>query len=136
MIHQSARLFVSVDFIDKLIKNENENVVPVFPSKYTIFNDLEKLFYKGFETLEIQLPQKFNFRLLSKYHNLYNKIQKKYNDLCDVSDDSSLIYYFSDNENKLTFIEGLEENMKITTPLDVKIAEVIYEECSSRNWWK
>jgi 2-C-methyl-D-erythritol 4-phosphate cytidylyltransferase len=70
--------------------------------------------------VNIQLPQVFNTEILKQAHE---KGKGK-----NYSDDSSLLW----NEFQMfpILINGLEENIKITSKWDVRLAEVIYDEIS------
>jgi 2-C-methyl-D-erythritol 4-phosphate cytidylyltransferase len=116
IIHESARPFVTCELIEKLINEFSDNVVPVFPCKSTMVNiEKETTYLNRDSTFEVQLPQKFNYNELFMCHNLANIDNKKF------TDDSSLFFYYSKEE--IEFIDGIEENMKITTAFDVEIAK-------------
>jgi len=119
IIHEVARPFITKEYIKKMIEIKNDNVVPIIDVNYTLYDIKKGQYPRRNDIKNVQLPQKFNTELLKEAHEKL----KNYN----FTDDSSLfVSYFSDKF--INYIDGLEENIKITTPLDVKISEVIYDE--------
>jgi 2-C-methyl-D-erythritol 4-phosphate cytidylyltransferase len=74
--------------------------------------------------VNIQLPQVFNTEILKQAHE---KGKGK-----NYSDDSSLV--FAEMNVFPTLINGLEQNIKITTKLDILLSEVLYEEIGNGDW--
>ena len=64
----------------------------------------------------IQTPQVFDFRLA---HQAYAELEKS--GRTDATDDAMIVEAFTDTKVKL--VEGSYENIKITTPEDLEIAE-------------
>ena len=62
----------------------------------------------------VQTPQTFDIQLLKAAN------RQPYND--GFTDDASVVEAFG---HKITLVEGNRENIKITTPYDLKIAEVL-----------
>jgi 2-C-methyl-D-erythritol 4-phosphate cytidylyltransferase len=62
----------------------------------------------------VQTPQTFDIQLLKSAN------RQPYND--GFTDDASVVEAFG---HKITLVEGNRENIKITTPYDLKIAEVL-----------
>ena len=125
IIHEAARPFINKEFLERLIHNENDNVVPILNIPFTVCNLKEKYYPNRQDVVNIQLPQKFNTKLLKEAHFKYEGY--------DFTDDSSLFALVNGIDN-ITYIEGLEENIKITLNIDTKIAEVIYSEYCTGNW--
>lgn len=120
IIHESVRPFVTKSHILDLMNHEDVSIVPCIPIVPTVYS--KKGVYIDRDTIvNIQLPQIFNTEILQQAH--YKAIGKTY------TDDSSLL--LGEFSIRPALVRGLEENIKITTPLDVKIAEVIYEEFSN-----
>ena len=67
----------------------------------------------------VQTPQVFDFDLLR------GALQKARNDGAEVTDDCSAVERLG---MKIRLVEGEERNLKVTTPLDLKIAELLLEE--------
>jgi len=122
IIHEAVRPFVTRDFIQDMMSIEGNAIVPCLPVTSTVFYKSDYL--DRDKVLCVQLPQIFNTVLLKRAHE--SGRGKCY------TDDSSTLFY----ELSITpiILEGLDENIKITTPLDIKIAEVIYNEACSCNW--
>jgi 2-C-methyl-D-erythritol 4-phosphate cytidylyltransferase len=124
MVHEGARPFLTVGFLNDLINTKGDVVVPYTKNIQTVYNEETGKYLNRDKVFQIQLPQVFDTNILKSAHNKAK--QQLYND------DSSLVY--GELKIKSKFINGLEENIKITTSLDLKIAEVIYEEIGSGNW--
>jgi len=74
----------------------------------------------GRSTLKaIQTPQVFDFDLLK------GALQKAFEDGAAITDDCSAVELLG---YKVKIVEGDERNIKVTTPLDLKIAEMLLEE--------
>lgn len=137
LIHEAARPFITVDFIRDLLSSLEESAVPVLDISSTVVNiDSTKKYPIRNSMKLVQLPQIYNTSELKAAHDLALKADK-----LNYTDDSSLMYdYFQSqdilSQNKINYIAGIEENIKITTPLDMKIAEVIYNEISNNYWSK
>jgi 2-C-methyl-D-erythritol 4-phosphate cytidylyltransferase len=115
-IHESARPFINSDFINSLLNTDGDVVVPVTKSVSTVFYNNKYL--NRDRVYSIQLPQVFNTDILMEAHvRGYGK---------NYTDDSSLV--FEELGIIPTFVDGLDENIKITSPIDVKIAEVLWNE--------
>lgn len=124
IIHEAARPFVrKIDF-DKLIDCQYQNVsfmlpisftvAPVDPSKNLVTGYLER------DTLRnVQLPQRFAKKDLLDAHMNASKDQK------DFTEDATLVATYG---KEVHYIEGSDQNFKITTPLDVHLATMIVED--------
>ena len=125
LIHDGARPFVT----DEIIKNsiecakKNKCVIVGVPVKYTI-----KIINKDNEVCDtpnrstlwsIQTPQVFEYLSIIKAHKIAK--EKSYYG----TDDSMLMEYLGYN---VKVIEGSYNNIKITTPEDLKIGEEILNE--------
>lgn len=127
-IHDGARPFLT----EQIIQNTYEAVqkyhacVAAMPSKDTVkladeegfavqTPDRKRVWY-------IQTPQVFDTGLIVE---AYESLQKKLPDLKEkgiaVTDDASVVELFTNTRVKL--VEGSYENIKITTPEDLRIAE-------------
>ena len=67
----------------------------------------------------VQTPQVFDMDLLK------GALQKAEADGAEVTDDCSAVERLG---MKIKIVEGDEENLKVTTPLDLKIAQMLLEE--------
>ena len=125
LIHDGARPLVTNEIIEKSIecvKECNSAIVGV-PVKETIKivnEDNEVCDTPNRSTLwSIQTPQVFDYALIIKAHEKA-KYDKYYG-----TDDSMLMEYLGYN---VKVVEGSYNNIKITTPEDLKIAEEILRE--------
>ena len=123
-VHDGARPLVSGELIDKVIRAAHSYgaAAPAIPVKDTI-----KVFEGGFiaatpdrSTLRaVQTPQVMDRDLL------LGALEKAEQEGTALTDDCSAV------ENigmRVRLVEGEERNLKVTTPLDLKIAELLLEE--------
>lgn len=129
LVHDGARAFIEPQIINRniaLVQKYNA-VVTAMPVKDTIKIADENAFVKSTpnrETLwQIQTPQTFKTSLLKEcYAKLYNEISSgTFPDHVKITDDSMVVERYSDVPVKL--IEGSYENIKVTTPEDMLMAE-------------
>ncbi|MDY3772646.1 MAG: 2-C-methyl-D-erythritol 4-phosphate cytidylyltransferase [Candidatus Faecousia sp.] len=123
-VHDGARPLVSEAVIDRTIRAAHTygGAAPVVSVKDTI-----KVFEGGFiastpdrETLRaVQTPQVFDLDLLR------GALEKADQDGAAVTDDCSAVERLG---LKIRLVEGEERNLKVTTPMDLKIAEMLLEE--------
>ena len=117
-VHDGVRPFPSIEVIRNCYETARKAkaVIPVIPVVETVRH------LKG-ETSEtvprsdyrlVQTPQTFNIQLLKSAN------RQPYND--NFTDDASVVEAFGFD---ITLVEGNRENIKITTPYDLKIAEVL-----------
>ncbi len=123
-IHDGARPLVSNLVIDRTVRAANSYgaAAPAVPVKDTIKVVKGGLVEKTPEraTLQaVQTPQVFDFDLLRGA--LKNAEEEK----AAVTDDCSAVERLG---MKVKIVEGDERNLKVTTPMDLKIAEMLLEE--------
>lgn len=122
LIHDGARPFVNNETIDNAIESAKENKcvivgVPVKDTIKVIDENNNVCDTPDRSTLwSIQTPQVFDFSLIMKAH------EKAREDNYYGTDDSMLVEYFG---QKVKVVEGSYNNIKITTPEDLKIGEEI-----------
>ena len=117
-VHDGVRPFPSIEVIHNCYETAREKkaVIPVIPVVETV-RHLEK---EGSVTVPrdeyklVQTPQTFDIQLLKAAN------RQPYND--GFTDDASVVESYG---YEITFVEGNRENIKITTPYDLKIAEVL-----------
>lgn len=122
LIHDGVRPFVSYNLINTCIKNacNFKACVPVLD----VVDTIKKVGDDGFvdETLNrtylraVQTPQAFNFEIIKDCYIM------AVTEDAEFTDDASLVEYYG---HKVKTVEGLQRNIKITTPLDLQIAEII-----------
>ena len=117
------RPFVSVDVIDRCFNEARTNgtaipVVPTIDSLRQIDTETDDTFTVNRSLFQaVQTPQVFDITLARKAFN------QPYSD--KFTDDASVIESLG---IKINTVEGNRENIKLTTPFDLKIAEVIAED--------
>lgn len=125
LIHDGARPFVNNETIDSAIESAKENKcvivgVPVKDTIKVIDENNNVCDTPDRSTLwSIQTPQVFDYSLIMKAH------EKAREDNYYGTDDSMLMEYYGYN---VKVIEGSYNNIKITTPEDLKIGEEILKE--------
>ncbi len=121
MIHDGARPLVSEILIEKMAKAsvQYDCAVCGVPVKDTLkeTGDFVKTLNRS-KLVAVQTPQSVNY---SKYKELLNSIQDK----SSFTDDASVMESAGFNTE---IIEGEESNIKITTPFDIKLAELLLKE--------
>ena len=114
-VHDGVRPFPSVDVIHNCYETARsaKAVIPVVPVVETLRHIKEGTKPRGDYRL-VQTPQCFDIQLLKAAN------QQAYND--GFTDDASVVEAFGFG---ITLVDGNRENIKITTPYDLKIAEVL-----------
>ena len=123
-IHDGARPLVTQMVIDRTVRaaHSYRAAVPVVPVKDTIKSVKGGLVDKtpDRDTLRaVQTPQVFDLDLLRA------ALQKTMDDGITITDDCSAVEYL---KMGVKIVDGDERNLKVTTPLDLKIANMILEE--------
>lgn len=117
-VHDGVRPFPSIDVIRNCYETARtaKAVIPVIPVVETVRhlqgNTSETVPRSDYRL--VQTPQTFDIQLLKAAN------KQPYND--GFTDDASVVEAFGFN---ITLVEGNRENIKITTPYDLKIAEVL-----------
>lgn len=114
LIHAASRPFVTRQHILDLISQDSDVVIPCVPL-ITAAVHKEGYYIDRDKVLCIQLPQVFSTEILKKAHDLGRG--KNY------AEDSGLVFEMLGIFPAI--IPGLEHNIKITLPIDLKIAEAI-----------
>ena len=121
LIHDGARCLINPELIEKCVKQLDENEAVILATKVT--DTIKIVDNQGFikETPDrkyvwaAQTPQGFLVDSLKKAHTMANDKNWK------VTDDASL---FEMLNWKVKIIEGTYSNIKITSPIDLKIAKL------------
>ncbi len=117
-VHDGVRPFVSAEVIKACYEEAEESgaVIPVID----VFETVRHIAGNGSETVPrneyklVQTPQVFNAELL---RNAYTQPFTEF-----FTDDASVVEAYG---HAITLVSGNRENIKITTPYDMKIAEVL-----------
>ena len=123
-VHDGARPLVSWQVIDRVVRAANTygGAAPAIPVKDTIKvvkGGLVESTPDRASLQAVQTPQVFDFDLLR------GALKKAEEDKAQVTDDCSAVERLG---MKIKIVEGDERNLKVTTPLDLKIAELLLEE--------
>ncbi|MBQ9229995.1 MAG: 2-C-methyl-D-erythritol 4-phosphate cytidylyltransferase [Prevotella sp.] len=116
-VHDGVRPFPNIEVIRNCYETAREKkaVIPVIPVVETLRHLTEGTKPRGDYRL-VQTPQTFDIQLLKAAN------QQPYND--GFTDDASVVESYGYD---ITLVEGNRENIKITTPYDLKIAEVLIQ---------
>jgi 2-C-methyl-D-erythritol 4-phosphate cytidylyltransferase len=114
-VHDGVRPFPSLEVISNCYETARKKkaVIPVIPVVETLRHITEGTKPRGDYRL-VQTPQTFDIQLLKAAN------RQPYND--GFTDDASVVETFGFD---ITLVDGNRENIKITTPYDLKIAEVL-----------
>ena len=123
-VHDGARPLVSWQVIDRVVRAANTYgaAAPASPVKDTIKvvqGRLVKETPDRSSLMAVQTPQVFDFDLLR------GALRKAEEDGAQVTDDCSAV---ERTGMRIKIVEGDERNLKVTTPMDLKIAELLLEE--------
>ena len=122
LIHDAVRPLASIELINKVIEcaNSAPGAILAAPVHDTLKKTTgEKIISQTLDRSEIwhaQTPQAFNLELLNK---AYQKIIQQQ---IEITDEAQAMEH---SAHKITIIESTKENLKITTQLDLKIAQMI-----------
>ena len=123
-VHDGARPLVTWQLIDRMVRvgNAYGAAVPAVPVKDTIKvaqGALVKATPARSALRAVQTPQVFDYDLLR------GALVQAKQDKVTITDDSSAVEHLG---MEVRVVVGDERNIKITTPLDLKIAELLLEE--------
>ena len=123
-VHDGARPLISWQVIDRVVRAANTYgaAAPAIPVKDTIKvvqGRLVKETPDRSSLMAVQTPQVFDFDLLR------GALRKAEEDGAQVTDDCSAV---ERTGMRIKIVEGDERNLKVTTPMDLKIAELLLEE--------
>ena len=123
-VHDGVRPFPSIDVIRNCYETARtaKAVIPVIPIIETVRHltggqarcEVESVTVPRDEYRLVQTPQTFDIQLLKAAN------RQPYNDV--FTDDASVVESYG---HKITLVEGNRENIKITTPYDITVAEAI-----------
>lgn len=130
-VHDGVRPFPALEVIDRCYKTakETEAVIPVIPVVETLRHivnvncdsvavntvAVNSITVPRNDYRLVQTPQTFSVSLLKKAY------KQSYND--NFTDDASVVEAMGKN---ITLVEGNRENIKITTPFDLTVAEALF----------
>ncbi|QDI91527.1 2-C-methyl-D-erythritol 4-phosphate cytidylyltransferase [Salicibibacter halophilus] len=124
LVHDGARPFVRPEEIQRLVAEVGEAQGAVLATKVTDTIKKGSREQMVTETLAreelwaVQTPQAFSYKLLKKAHDAAKK------NGFTGTDDAGLVEHIG---GRIRLVPGDEENIKLTTPYDIGIAEMILE---------
>ena len=117
-VHDGVRPFPSIDVIRRCYETARtaKAVIPVIPVVETVrhLEEDKSVTVPRDDYRLVQTPQTFDIQLLKAAN------RQPYND--NFTDDASVVESYG---HAITLVEGNRENIKITTPHDLKIAEIL-----------
>ncbi len=120
-VHDGVRPFPSIEVIRNCFDTARtaKAVIPVIPVVETVrhLEDNTSVTVPRGDYRLVQTPQTFDIQLLKAAN------RQPYND--GFTDDASVVESYG---HEITLVEGNRENIKITTPYDLKVAEVLTSE--------
>lgn len=132
LIHDGARPLITEDIIERSVKGAAEHgacVVGV-PAKDTIkiVNNEKRIMDTPDRNYVwiTQTPQSFLYELVK---TAYDKLQES--DDSNITDDAMVVERYTNH--KVRFVEGDYSNIKVTTPEDIFIAELLLEKQNEKN---
>ena len=126
LIHDGARPFVTEEILKRGLQKVKETGACVIgmPSKDTVKLSDEEGYVKETPNRKcvwtIQTPQIFSYSLIREAHD---SIRQK--DMSKITDDAMVVETMCAHPVKL--VQGSYENMKLTTPEDLKVAEAFLD---------
>lgn len=120
LIHEAVRPFVKTDEFIELIRSDSDNAIYGIDIPFTVLNGKRFIEQnlKREELINVQLPQIFNTNALFEAH------KKAAIEKLEFTEDSSLLFHYFNT--KIKILKGTEYNIKITKPIDRRLAEIIY----------
>lgn len=118
LIHEAVRPFITPEFVRQVLSGDAPAVVPTIPIPFTVSVG-EKVMTAELDRSKlhnIQLPQAFDVEILREAHERFYEGGR-------ATEDSLMVFRLG---HEVRFVSGLEHNIKITTPLDLEFAELIY----------
>lgn len=122
LIHEAVRPFVKREEFQALIHNSSVNAIYGLDIPFTVLQGEDYItgILQRDQLINIQLPQIFDRKLLLEAH------QKAAEENTQFTEDASLLFHYKNTPIKV--LRGTEYNIKITKPIDRKLAEIIYKE--------
>lgn len=126
VIHEAVRPLVTAEDFRALLDAPDPNAMFGIPIPFTVLKGheyVEDLLERS-ELVNVQLPQKFDARLLRAAHDAARR------DGAIFTEDASLFSRYADAPVRI--LPGSDRNLKITVPTDLIIAEAIYADLVGR----
>ncbi|KRG09581.1 2-C-methyl-D-erythritol 4-phosphate cytidylyltransferase [Lederbergia galactosidilytica] len=117
MIHEAVRPFVSKEEFHQLLYTEKESAIFGLDIPFTVLqgkNQVEGILQRD-QLVNVQLPHKYPTKRLLYAHECARE------DNLEFTEDASLFFHYY--QSPISILKGSEYNIKITKPIDRKIAE-------------
>ncbi len=127
ILHEAARPFVKVEDFERLMDHPTPNATYGLSIPFSVLRGHDKVegILTRSELVNVQLPQKFQTKLLKEAH------RRAADEHLEFTEDASMIYhYFPDTE--IAICPGLDYDIKLTTRMDMLTGERIYDEFFGR----
>lgn len=127
ILHEAARPFVAEEDFRRLIEDEADNVMFGASIPFTVLKGhgyVEELLDRS-ELVNVQLPQKFLTKDLHCAH------EQAINDGKVFTEDAGMVFTYVKSQ-KVKVLQGMDYNIKLTTPMDLLTGEIIYREHFAR----
>lgn len=121
LIAEAVRPFINKEFVERIINTKASHVIPYSKIISTPFRLKSGNILSRDDIVYVQTPQKYKTVELRESHKI-----ALMEDLLNTTDDLDLMKRIGIYAG-YSYIEGLIENIKITYPLDLKLAEAIYD---------
>ncbi len=127
ILHEAARPFVSESDFVRLIDEPCENAMYGLSIPFTVIegHDTVEGILDRSKLVNVQLPQKFNTRILQEAHEKAERDKRLF------TEDAGLLFYYRPDAN-IKICEGMDYNIKLTTSMDLVMGEMIYKEYFAR----
>lgn len=125
LIAEGVRPFINRKFIKSIVDTNADVVIPYMKSTSTVFNKDNGNTFDRNSIVQVQTPQKYKTEVLKSAHKRAQEIGIS-NSTDDLYLIKNTIIENSINVSNIKFILGPIENIKITYPIDLSIAEAIY----------
>lgn len=116
VVHEAARPLVSTELLDRILAPMNPAVVPVIPIPFTVAvgDSVMEESTERSRLRNIQLPQVYDTDVLRRAHTAAREQR------LESTEDSQLVFA---QGVEVLFVEGAIENIKITYPFDLRVAQ-------------
>ena len=127
IVHEAARPFVKVEDFERLISIKERNAILGYSIPFSVLKGHEYVegLLERSELINVQLPQKFETRLLKEAHN------RAFEEGREFTEDAGMVYQYYP-EVPIKVCEGMDYNIKLTTRIDMLAGEQIYDDVFSR----
>lgn len=127
ILHEAARPFVKVEDFERLIAVPERNATFGLSIPFSVLkgHDYVEGLTERSELLNVQLPQKFETRMLKEAH------EKAKAEGREFTEDAGMVYLYHP-ETPIKVVEGMDYDLKLTTRIDMLAGEQIYKDVFSR----